>query len=231
MADATRFPFGHIRHGGLADNRFVGEGFGVALFTAIRLGMELVAERRRRDTLQRECDLFRLESFMAAVAVCRYGKNTFAVVACAAGTPFFHFRHSHRFLLAGDDAAVMASFAGAACFGNVGGMAEYGAAQAFYDIGDVPGLAAMTAGTVFLCGDTECPHTAMAGTAGFGFLHFRHGVAFLVLQAVDRIVTHFAVILVLFQMQIMAENHRPGIFKSKGDVLVLGRAADGSRQK
>ena len=145
VAGAARFPFDHIGHAGLADNGFVGECFGMAIFAAIRLGMESVAERSRCNTFQCKCDLFRLQTFVAAVAVCRYGKNAFAVMAGAAGASLFHFGHSHRFFLPGYDDAVVAPLAGAAGFGNVGGMAEYGGTQTFYRIGNIKGFAAMTA--------------------------------------------------------------------------------------
>ncbi len=110
-------------------------------------------------------------------------------------------------------------------------MAEYGGAETFYRVCNIPRLTAVTAGAIFFGGDIECFYTAMARSAGFGLLHFGHSKAFFIFQAVDRIVAHFTVIIVFFQMEFMAENDRPGIFKGKSDILVLGRPADGSSQK
>ena len=134
MTDTTGFAFDHIVHGGFADNGFVGKGFGVAILAAVRLGMEIVAESGRCYPFQVECDLFRFESFVAAVTVCRYGKSAFTVVACPAGTSFFHFRHGNRNLLAGYYPAIMALPAGAPCFGDVCRVAEYGGAEAFHSV-------------------------------------------------------------------------------------------------
>lgn len=81
VADTTGFAFDHIIHGGFADNSFVGKSFGMAIFAAIRPGMECMAESGRCYPLQIECDLFRLECFVATVTVCRYSKSAFSVVA------------------------------------------------------------------------------------------------------------------------------------------------------
>ena len=134
VTDTAGFAFEHIIHSGFADNSFVGKRFSVAIFAAVNLGMECVAESGWGYPFQVECDLFRLEPFVTAITVCCYSKSAFSVVACAAGTSFFHFRHSHRFFLAGYDFAIMTPFTGAACLGNVRRMAEYGGAKSFHSV-------------------------------------------------------------------------------------------------
>ena len=73
--------FDHVIHRSFADNRFVGEGFSVALFAAVRLGVECVAERSRCHPFHVERDVFRLESSVTAITICRNGKSAFSIVA------------------------------------------------------------------------------------------------------------------------------------------------------
>ena len=124
----------------------------------------------------------------------------------------------------------MAPFAGAICFGNVYRMAECDGPKTFNCVRDVSRFAAVTAGTVLFVGDTECLYTAMACTAGFSFLHFGHSVAFFVSQVEDRIVAYSAIIIVLFQVKLVTEHDRLGVFELEFDVLGFGRTGAGDRQ-
>lgn len=119
MANAAGSALFHINHGAFADNGFERENFGMALFAAVRLGMDSVAEGCRCYSFQGKGDFRRFKPLVAAVTVCCNGKCAFAIVAGTAGAPFFHFCHCYRFILAGYDFAVVAPFAGAACFGDM----------------------------------------------------------------------------------------------------------------
>ncbi len=116
MTDTTGFTFDHIFHGRFADNRLVGKGLGMAIFAAVCLDMECVAESGWRYPFQVEGYFLGLEPLVAAITVGRYPKSAFSIVARAAGATLFHFGHGHRFFLAGYDDAVVTPFAGAAGF-------------------------------------------------------------------------------------------------------------------
>lgn len=223
VADTAGFAFGHIVHGGFADNGFVRECFCVAIFAAVNPCVECMAESGRCYSFNFEYDLFGLKCFVAAITVCRYSKGAFSVVAGTAGAPFFHLRHRYRFFTAGNDFTVMAFFAGAACFGDMERMAECNGAEAFNCIGNISRLAGVAAGAVLVAGDTESLNAAMACAAGFGLFHFSHSIALFVSQVEDRIVAHFTIVIVFFQVQFVTEHDWSGVFKIEFDVLGFGR--------
>lgn len=230
VAGTAGFAFGHAVHGGFADNGFIWEYFCVAIFAAVHPGMECMAESGRSYSFKFECDLFWLECFVAAITVCCYSKSAFSVVAGTAGAAFFHLRHRYRLFTAGNDFTVMASFAAAACFGDMERMAEGNGAQTFNCIGDISRLAGVAAGTVLVAGDTERLNAAMACAAGFGFFHFSHSIALLVSQIEDRIVAHFTIVIVFFQVQFVTEHDWSGVFEIEFDVLGFGRTCAHDRQ-
>lgn len=205
MAAAAGFSFGHISHSGFADDSFVRECFSVTIFAAVNRSMKGVTECCRCYPFEVERYLFRLEVRVAAVTASSYRKCPFAVVTSTTGAPFFHFRHSYRFSPAGYNFAVMARFAGATCFGNMSCMAEDNRTETFNCVWYVLRLAGVTAGTVLVAGDTEGFYSAMACSAGFGFLHFCHGVALFVFKIEENIVAHSAIIIVLLQVGFVAE--------------------------
>jgi hypothetical protein len=59
----------------------------------------------------------------------------------------------------------------------------------------------------------------MTGTAGFGFFHFCHGKVFAVPEVIDSVVADLARVVVLFQMNGVAEDDRFGVFERKFNVL------------
>ncbi len=124
----------------------------------------------------------------------------------------------------------MAPFTGAAGFDNVHRMAECGGAETFHRVLDISRLAGVATGTIFLAGDTECLHAAMACTAGFGFLHFRHGIVFFVSQVEDCIVAYSAIVIVFFEVQLVTEHDRISVFETEFDVLGFGRTGTDDRQ-
>ena len=119
MACSAGFPLVHVIHAGLELASFIRENFGVAILAAVRLGVEGVAECCGSNALDLEAYFFRLHSFVTAVAVGGYSEGTFSIVAGAAGTALFHFRHGHGFFLAGYDFAIMTALAGSTGLGDV----------------------------------------------------------------------------------------------------------------
>ncbi len=61
----------------------------------------------------------------------------------------------------------------------------------------------------------------MAGAARFRLLHVCHGVLLFLLYVKDGIVADAAVIIVFFQVEIVAEDNRFSVFKREGYVLCL----------
>jgi len=117
VAGTAGFAFGHVIHGGCANHGFIGEGFRVAVFAAVCLGVECMAESGRRHPFDCKGDVFGFHPLVAAIAVCCHAEGPFTVMAGAAGTAFLHLGHGHSLFLAGDDLAVMASPAGSARLG------------------------------------------------------------------------------------------------------------------
>ena len=73
VTGAAGFAVSHVGHGGLSDDRFIGEYLGVAVLTGIGGGMDGVAEGGRPDALEIEDDLLRLDdSLVTALTVGRY---------------------------------------------------------------------------------------------------------------------------------------------------------------
>ena len=77
----------------------------------------------------------------------------------------------------------------------------------------------VAAGTIFLAGNTERFHPAMAYTARLGFFHLGHGKALFVSQVEDGIVTHSAIIIIFLKVKLVTEDDRFRIFEFKLDVL------------
>jgi len=92
----------------------------------------------------------------------------------------------------------VAAFAGPACPGNVRFMFENRLSKPLDPVGYISRLACMTFGAVFFSRHAECLYTGMAGAAGFGLFHFRHGDVFALAQVEDGVMAHLAVIVVFF---------------------------------
>jgi len=216
----TGLAVGHVGHGGFTDDRLVGEELGVAVLAAVGGGMYAMAERGRPDPLEVEHDFLRLDdTLMAALAIGRNAEDHFAVVASTAGHALFHLVHADRFTFAGDDLAVMAALAGAAGFGDMNGVAENRTVEAADLVGDVPGFSLVAADAILLGGDAEGPHAGMTGSARFCLFHLSHGGAPAVFEVEDSVVADLAVVVVLPEVKLMAEDYRVRVFEGKLDIL------------
>src|SRR6185369_7099557 len=133
----------------------------------------------------------------------------------------FHLRHGDIFVLAGDDLAVMAASAGKPCLGNVRIMAESDFRSTFHFEGYSSRLPFMTSGAELFILDAERLHAGMAGAAGLGRLHLRHGKVLLLLHIEDGVMADLAVVLVFLEVQVVAENYRLGIFECERYILGL----------
>ena len=232
MACSAGFPLVHVIHAGLEFAGFIREDFGVAIFAGVRLGVEGVAECGGSNALDVVTDLSRFHTLMTTIAVGGYRKCAFSIVAGATGTSFFHFRHGHGFFLAGYDFTIVTTFAFPAGLGDVRGVAEYRLSQSFDIIGHVARFALVAANAVLFCCHAEGFYTAVAGSAGFGLFHLRHGVTSGDSQIEDGVMTHSAVVSVLGKVCFVAEDDRFGAFKRVTDVLGFGSTCtDGSQQK
>lgn len=225
MASTAGFAFDHVVHAGLADDRFVWKEFCVAILAAISLGVEGVAEGGWCDSLEVEGDLFRLQAFVATIAVGCYNKCLLAVMAGTAGPSLFHFSHGHGLFLAGYDLAVVAALACSAGFGDMSGVAECGCTESFDVVSDFTGATLVATHTLFFRCDTESLHAAVASAAGFGFLHFGHCEMFSLFQVVDGVMADSAVVVIFFEVEFMAEYYWIGIFERKADIFGFSRSS------
>ena len=204
----------------------------MAILAGVSLGVEGVAECGGSNALDIVSDFSRFHTLVAAIAVGGYRKCAFSVVAGATGTSFFHFRHGHGFFLAGYDFTIMTTFAFSADLGDVGGMAEYRLSQTFDIIGHVARFTLVAANAVLFCCHAEGFYTAVAGSAGFGLFHLRHGVTSWGSQIEDGVMTHSTVVSVLGKVCFVAEDDRFSAFKRVTDVFGFGSTCtDGSQQK
>lgn len=221
VAGTAGFAFLHACHGCLECSGLVRERFAVTVRALEHADMHLMAEDGISNTLQLEGDLAWLHPLVAVAAVSGHRKSHFAVVTGTTGFPFFHLRHGYAAILAGNNLAVMAASAGKACLGNMCIMAEGYFGCPFHLEGDVAGFSLMTTDTMLLAFDAESLDTAMTGAARLGRLHLRHSVALFMAEVEDGVMTDTTVVTVFFQMEVMAENHRIGIFERERNVLRL----------
>jgi len=223
VAGAAGFPLLHVGHGVVLRPCLEDEELGVAILAAERLGVEAVAEGYVADSLDLEGDLARLHPLVAVAAVADDGEGPLAVVAGAAGLPFFHLRHGGAAILAGDHGGVVACLALPLEFGEVVGVAEDGLACAFHLVLDVARLALVAVDAVLVVSYAKCLDACVAGAAGLGLFHLSHGKVTTRLQIEDRVVTDLAIVVIFFQVYIMAEGNCIGIFERELDVLRLQR--------
>ena len=165
MAGAAGLALFHVPHGEFPAHRLVGEDSGVAFGAfVVHVEMELVTESGVGNPRSSENDILRLHPLVAAAAILCDRKNSLAVMAGAAGLPFFHLGHGHRFAVGDDDLAVVA----AAAFDVLGDMlfmAEYRIGDGLDLVGDGAWFPGMAADTVLFAGDVECLDTGVAGAA------------------------------------------------------------------
>jgi len=82
----------------------------------------------------------------------------------------------------------------------------------------------VTTYTIAFFGYTEGLYTGMAGAASLCLLHIGHGEVAAFLYVENSIMADPAVVIVLCQVNLMAENHRVRVFKGELDVLRFGRS-------
>lgn len=165
VASAARFAFIHITHSEMLCPGFEWENLGVAVFAAVNAGVEIVAEGCSADSLGCEGDIFWCHSLVTFAAVTGYREDLGTVMAGAAGLSFFHLRHGHTAILAGDDFAVVAAFTFAAGFGNMNRMAERGLGCTFNLVGNIARLAFMATDAILFVGNAESLDAGVAGAA------------------------------------------------------------------
>jgi hypothetical protein len=128
---------------------FVGEGFGMAIFTAEHAGMNGVTERGSFDPLYFESNLFRLHPFMATTAVAGNREGLGAIVAGATGFAFFHLGHGYSPFLADNDLGIMATSAFSTQLGKMLAVAEGDITGTGYFVIDVTWFAGMAPDAIF----------------------------------------------------------------------------------
>jgi len=223
MARAAGFAFGHVIHGGLADNGPIREKFGMALFASEGLGVEGVAERGRSNPSQFETDFNGFHSFVAPVTVAGNGKGGLAIMAGSTACAFLHLGHGHGLALAGNDFAVVAAFTGSLGCCKMVGMAEDRFACSLNLVRYIAYFAPMTENAIFFRGNAEGFHATVASAAGFGFLHLGHSVMAALLEIENRIVAYFTVVVVLTEVGCVAEDDRSCIPEAETDVFQIRR--------
>jgi len=124
VAFAARQAFCHVSHGRETGKRSVLEYFGVALLAGIDLGMKRVVEEYCSGIISGKCDIMRFHTVVAMITISRHRKNFCAGVANTASLPFFHLGHGDAFPFDAEHLAVVATLAGTAGLGNMGGMGE-----------------------------------------------------------------------------------------------------------
>jgi hypothetical protein len=162
-----------------------------------------------------------LESLVATVTTGANGKGWFAVMAGSTALAFLHFGHGNGFGFAGNDGTIVTFFAGPLCCRKMFCVTEYGFTCALYLVGYVTYLALMAENAIFFRSNAECLDAAVACAAGFGFLHLDHGEATTFSGVEDRIVTYFAVVVVLAEVGGMAEDHGCGMLEAETDVFYV----------
>jgi len=98
-------------------------------------------------------------------------------------------------------------------------VAENRFAQTFDLVADISGFAFVAAHAVLIAGHAEGLYAGVAGTTGFGLLHLGHGVVTTASQVEDGVMTDLAFVVVLGQVQFVAEYDRLGILEIKTDIL------------
>jgi len=219
MAAAAPFTLFHVGHGEQFCLGLVGEDLGMAILAGIRAQMEFMAELSIRCPFYLEGDLLRGHPLVAVSTVPGNGEGALAVVASAAGLACFHLGHGDLLVPAGDNLAIVAAPALAAGFCDVELMAEERIRGPFLSerYASRPSLVATDA--ILILGDAESLDARMAGAAGSGLFHVSHGEMFGLFYIEYGVVTNPAVVVIFFQMDIMAENHRFGIFEPEQDVF------------
>lgn len=223
VAAAAGFPFFHLGHGCLGCAGLVGEYLGVAVWALEHADMDLVAEDRVGGSLGFEGNFAGFHPLVAVAAIAGHGEGFLAVVAGAAGFALFHLRHGHVIVFAGDDFAVVAASAGNFPLCQVSVVAEGHLGCALHFKGNIAGFALVAFGAELFVLDAECLDAGVAGTAGLGLFHFGHGVTLLAFQVEDGVVANLAVLVVLFQVDVVAEDDRFGVLECKLDILGLFR--------
>jgi len=71
----------------------------------------------------------------------------------------------------------------------------------------------------------------VASAAGFGFLHFGHGVVTACPEIEECIVAYFAVVVVLIEVGCMAEDDGSCIPEAETDIIYVSRNSIGCHQK
>ncbi len=113
----------------------------------------------------------------------------------------------------------------------MGRVTEGGRAETLDLVHDIAGLAFVALDTVFLGSDTERFDAGMAGAAGFRLFHVGHRIAFTVFQTENGVMAHSAVIIILGQMDGMAEDDRFGALELVGDVFGFDGTGTDCRQQ
>ena len=181
--------------------------------------MEFVAELGIGCTLHLECDLPGGHPFVAGAAVAGHGEDDLAIMAGAAGLPFFHLRHGDLLFLAGYHLSVMAVLALAAGLGNVKSMAECRFSRSLLPICYASRLPLVATNAIFFRGDAECLDSGMACPARPGLFHLRHCVMSGLFYVEYGVVANPAVVVIFGKMYVMAEDHRLGVFELEKDVF------------
>jgi hypothetical protein len=221
----------HVIHGEFTYDSFIGEGLGVAIFASVGSGMNGVAKRSRGRVLEFEDNILGFHALVTTVTVGCYSKGPFAVMAGTACSALFHLNHGHTLFLAGDDLAIMTASAGTAGFGDMDGVAECCFPQALDLERYIEGFPFVAADTVFLTGNAESFYPGMACAAGFCLFHFCHGKTFLILEAENRFMADFAVVVVFLEVNNMAEYNRFRVIQIELDVLGFGCSGADSREQ
>jgi hypothetical protein len=113
----------------------------------------------------------------------------------------------------------VAALAPAAGFGYVDLVAEDRFGGPFGPVCYVSRLTLVATDAVLLSGYAESLDTGMAGSAGFRLLHFGHGEMPGSLDIENSVVTDTAVIVILFQVDVMTEDYRIGILEFEKNVF------------
>jgi len=181
--------------------------------------VEFVAELGICCTLHLEFDLPWCHPLVAPSAIAGYGEGGLVIMAGAAGLPLFHLGHGDLLFLAGYHLAVVAALALSAGLGYVDLMTECRFSRSLLPICYASRLTLVATNAILFRGDAERLDAGMAGPAGLGLFHLRHCVMSGLFYVEYGIVANPAVVVIFGKMDVMAEDHRLGVFELEQDVF------------